>query len=71
MINFNKNSVFFYVFCTSILLLLSLHPMITSFSRNNDASSLVEEEEEEEVVVWWWLVLMFPMKLWDELSIDF
>ena len=30
-----------------------------------------EEEEEEAVVVWRWEVLMFPMRLWDELSIDF
>ena len=61
-----------YFFCSSIFLLLSLHPMITSFSRNNDAFSLVEEEDEAVVVVVWrWEVLMFPMKLWDELSIDF
>ena len=40
-----------------------------------DASSLVEEEEEKEVVVVvvvrWWPVLMVPMRLWNELSIDF
>ena len=39
----------------------------TSFSRNYDASSLEEEEEEEAVVVG----SIFPMRLWDELSIDF
>ena len=45
----------------------------TSSSRNIDASSLVEEEEEEvvRVVVRWWAVLIVPMRLWDELSIDF
>ena len=47
-----------------------------NFSRNNDASSLVEEEEEEEeeeevVLMWRWVVFMFPMRLLDELSIDF
>ena len=33
-----------------------------------------EDEEEEEavvVVVCWWVVLIFPMRLWDELFIDF
>ena len=40
-------------------------------SRNNDASSLEKEEEEEEVVVRWGAVLMVPMRLWDDLSIDF
>ena len=34
-----------------------------------------EEEEEEEavvvVMVWYWVVWLFPMRLWDELSIDF
>ena len=35
-----------------------------------------EDEDEEEVVVvvmlvWWLVVLMFPMRLWDELSIDY
>ena len=49
---------------------------LTSFGRNNDASSLVEEEEEEEkevvvVVVVGWVILMVPMRLWDELFIDF
>ena len=47
MISFSQNLVFLYSFCSSILLLLSLHPMITSFSKNNDASRLVKEEEEE------------------------
>ena len=39
---------------------------------------LVEEEEEKEEeeeavveVVWWWVVLMFPTRIWGELSIDF
>ena len=30
-----------------------------------------EEGEEEAVVVWWLVVLMFPMKLWDELPLNF
>ena len=55
---------------------ISLRATRTSFSRNNDASSLVEEEEEEEeeeevLVMWRWVVLMFPMRLWDELSMGF
>ena len=28
-------------------------------------------EEKKEKAVWWWVVWMFPMRLWDELSIDF
>ena len=43
----------------------------TSSSRNNDAFSFVKKEEEEEIVVRWWVVLMAPMRLWDESSIDF
>ena len=31
---------------------------------------LVEEEEKKEAV-WWWVEWIFPMRLWDELSIDF
>ena len=49
--------------------------MISSEIRLGEKEREKEKEEEEAVVVvvvvWWWVVLMFPTRIWDELSIDF